>query len=911
MKKNYYKILIAQSGIGIFILSLFFSTLSLQAASQTPSSDTIPEINYAYPVMREIAAIRFVGGEGYDPMVLNSISGLREGDLIEVPGIRISEAIRKFMQHGHFSSCKIYADKVEGNKIWLTVELTKHPRISSLTILGISKKSEKTEVEQKIGLRTGMQFSPNIERRTQKLIQRYYDEKGYNDMKSSIMVTPDLSKENFVHVEININKNNKTKITHIHFEGNESLSDNRLKRAMKKTNETFDLFSSKWQSSILEIFSSKKFIQKEYKEDLKNIISAYHDAGYRDAEIESATINSISDNRIDINIKIKEGKKYHIKDIRVVGNTKYPSEMILNTLGIRSGDVYDQGRLSKRIYVEEDAVANLYYNNGYIFANIDPVETFVQDDSVSLDLRIIEGPQATINRVNIKGNPHLYEEVVRREIYTKPGKLFSKEDLMNSWMILNQLGHFNPEKSIPTPIPNPQTGTVDIDYNLTPQNNDKFEGSMGWSQVGVMIRFGVSFNNFSMRNLFNKDRYAGKVIPLPQGDGQQLSVNVSTSGKYYQQVGIQFTDPWFGRKRPNYFMAALSYSRQTAIDTRFYNNRIGSYYNPYGYGYGYGGYDPYSNGYGYGGYSGYNYGGAQDLMEKAYNPNQSLQMLSATVGFGKRLSWPDNWFVLRTSFNYSFYKLNDWVYDTFEGFHQGLANDLNLSISLSRSSIDNPIFTRRGSDFSFTATLTPPYSLWDGVNYADPTLAAKDRHRMVEYHKWRISGKVFSPLMNPALNKYAPIAMARFDMGIIGSYNPYKRSPFGTYYMGGDIMGGSLGGYMNETIPLRGYRNGSIAGNNYNYAYSFLRLVSEIRFPIFFQNQYNVWAVAFAEAGNAWRNPAYMNPFNLKRSAGVGFRITLPMLGMIGVDWGYGFDKPDGSSSRGGGNFHLVLGQEF
>lgn len=882
----------------------------LPVQAQTDSTQLAPsvEINYAVPQNYRIADISLTGGEGYDETILLSLSGLNVGDEIDIPGIAISDAVRRFMRSGYFQNATISISKVVGREVWLKIDLLQRPRVSNVEYKGI-KQSEKKELEERLGLRSGIQITPNTANRTIQLVTKYFNEKGFSDVAVDVITTDDLSQKNHVNVLVDIRKNSKIKVSEIIFKGNEALSGKQLRKAMKKTNELFSLSKGRAWSSILEIFSSKKFIEKEYREDLNNIISRYHEAGYRDAEIVSDTIyrDEKNEKRIKIEISINEGKKYYISSLRFVGNTKYPSEYLSAVLGIKPGDTYNQKRLDGRLTTDEDAVANIYYNNGYIFAHIDPIETAIKGDSVSLDLRVMEGPQATINKVIIKGNDILYDNVVRRELFTKPGKLFSKDDLLNSYMALNQLDQFDPERSYPTPIPNPQDGTVDIEYNLEPKRSDKFEISLGWSQAGLILRVGLKFTNFSIYNLFHPKMYKGII---PQGDAQTLSIDAMTNGRYYQQYGISFIDPWFGGKKPNYFSTSFFYSRQTALDTRYYNNQIGSLG---GYGYGYGGYGYGYGGYGYGGYGDYGgYGGYgnNSLMENAYNPNQSLQVLGASIGFGKRLNKPDNWFQLYLSANYNLYMLNDWIYDTFRGFHNGNANDISFQLRFSRTSIDNPVFTRRGSDFSLSVTATPPYSLFDKKDYSDPRLSSKERFRFIEYHKWRFSGKVFAPLLNPAVVQYTPVLMTRFDMGFIGSYTKYKLSPFGTYYMGGDGMSG-VGSYMNEAIGLRGYSNGSIAGNNYDYAYAFLRLSAELRVPILFKGQTNIWALAFLEAGNAWSEIADFNPFSLKRSAGVGVRVTLPMVGLIGVDWGYGFDKPDGSSVRGGSNVHFILGQEF
>ena len=895
--------------------SILLSTLVLLVCNvlqaqlpQASEADTIyaPKIDYAHPVTKTIAGVTISGAHGYDEQVLLGYTGLKVGDKIEIPGSITTAVVQQFTRNGTFANAHVLATKYVGDQVWLEVRLEQYPRIASVSFHNI-KKSEQEDLQAKTGLRESMQLSPNVLNRTEQLIHKYYNEKGYSEMEVTFDQAPDLSREGYVKLTISVDKKYKTKVANIYFSGNEALSNTDLRKAMKKTNETFRLNRGNLWNSLLELFQSKKFIQETYQEDLRNIIDAYHKAGYRDAEILSDSIarNPENDKQIDIFIKLSEGDKYYIKDINFIGNTKYPTPLLEAMLGIQKGDVYDQDRLSKRLYMEDDAVSNLYYNNGYIFSSIDPVETFVEGDSVALDLRIIEGPQATIDKVIIRGNHDIYEEVIRRELFTKPGKLFSKEDMMNSWTTLNQLGHFNPEKSFPTPIPNAQDGTVNIEYPLERRNNDKFELSFGWSQAGLIGRAGINFSNFSIYNLFHPKAYKGII---PQGDGQSLALNAMSNGRYYHSFSLQFSDPWFGGKRPNYFTASLYYSMQTAIDTRYYNNRsrgLGNYPNYYG-GYGYGGY-------GYGGYGNYGYDGgySQSLMENSYNPNQSMHIFGASVGFGKRLNWPDNWFNLNATLNYSHYYLRDWVYETFQGFHNGHANDISLSIALSRNSIDNPIYTRRGSSFTLSVNATPPYSLWDGIDYSNPNLKSSYRYRFVEYHKWKFSGKVFTPLMNPSTVKYTPVLMSRIDAGFIGHYTPFKRSPFGTYYMGGDNMSGYVGNFLNETIPLRGYSNGSIAGGNYGYAYAYMRMMAELRVPVLFEGQYNVWAIAFLEAGNAWQELSRFNAFNLKRSAGVGFRITLPFLGILGLDWGYGFDKPDGSSQRGGSNIHIVLGQEF
>lgn len=907
-----------QKSLGL-ALTLVVSALPM-LGQDTKAIDTLqitgqridnPEVDYARPTTKIVADVKITGAPNYDEFVLKSLSSLSPGDEIQVPGVALTNAVNRYMQYGYFSNARIVVTKYVGNYVWLEIQLTENPRVGSVTYTGIGK-SDRDELEKRIGLKRGTQISPNIFDRTRQLIKKYYDEKGYREMKMSIHQSPASGDKNFTDLTIDIDRSGKTKIAEIHFEGNKVLSDDQLRRAMKKTNETFSL--KRWKSSFLEIFSSKKLVDEEYRKDLQNIVTRYQKAGYRDAEIVTDSIVPRNDGsrKSDIYIRVNEGQKYFVKDIRFVGNTKYNSEALKHVLGMKPGDVYDQSRLSERLQSDEDAVMNLYYNNGYLFANIDPVERSVEGDSVSLDVRITEGPQATINKVVIRGNDIVYEDVIRRELYTKPGQLFSREDIMNSVRLLNQLGHFDAEKSVPNPIPDPQNGTVDIEYDLVPKSNDQLTLSIGWSQTGLIGTLGFTFTNFSIQNLFRPSMYKGII---PQGDNQKLSIQAQTNARYYHQVSLSFSDPWFGKKRPNLLNISAHYSRSTAIDSRYYSEQMSQYYNsaysPYGYG-GYGGYG--YGGYGYGGYGGYGYGNSAGtaLYENAYDSDKSLTVIGLSIGNGRRLSWPDNWFQVYASLNYNHYRLNNWIYNTFENFHDGSANDVNLELRVERNSTDNPTYTRRGSEFSFSVSLTPPYSLWDGKDYSSTSLTEAERYKWLEYHKWRFSGKTFLPLLNPNTVKRTPVLMAKMEGGIISSYNKHKRSPFGTYYMGGDMMSSSMSTYMNETISLRGYANGSIAGAQYDYAYSYFKTALELRYPLIFEQSTTIWVLGFLEAGNAWRNINQYNPFDVKRSAGLGVRIMLPMVGLLGIDWAYGFDRPNAyTNTRGGSNVHFVLGRDI
>ena len=888
---------------------LFFIFLGFACGAFAQESDTtqvevpaeVPVINYSStPKRYKIADIKVTGIKNYDDFVLIGFSGLSVGDVVTIPdaGGEITTAVKRFWKHGLFSDVKILATKIEGDQVWLEIQLKQRPRISEVNYHGI-KKGEREDLEAKLGLKKGFQVTPNLMDRAKIVIQKFFDGKGFKNVDVDIVQRDDLSKEGEVIVDINIDKNEKTKIHRIYFEGNEALSARDLKKAMKKTNEKFSL-PNDWKTSILEAFSTKKFTTEEYENDKNNIIAKYNEHGYRDAVLLSDSVVNFNEKKVDIYLKVEEGDKYYLKDIRFVGNTQYASDFLESILGMKPGEVYNQKKLNERLTTDEDAVSNVYYNNGYIFFSADPVEVDVDNDSISLEVRIQEGPQATINRVIINGNDRLYEDIVRRELRTKPGMLFSREDLMRSVREIAQMGHFDPENMDPKPLPDPENGTVDIQYNLTSKANDQIEFSAGWGQTGVIGKLSLKFTNFSMKNFLNPKTYKGII---PQGEGQTLTLSGQTNGRYYQAYSISFMDPWFGGRRPNTLSVSAYFSKQTDISSNYYNNSMsnyGGYYPGYGYGYGYGGM--------YGGYGGYN-NYYNNNYELAYDPDKSIMMLGLSAGYGKRLNWPDDYFQFMATLNYQMYIMHDWAYFLVQN---GTCHNINLELMLQRNSIDNPLYTRRGSQFSLSVSATPPYSLWDGKDYANMDDNDPNKFKFIEYHKWKFKAKLFSPLA-PAAVKRTPVLMTRVEYGFLGSYNKHKRSPFETFYMGGDGMSGYSSTYATETIGLRGYENGSIAGNGgYNsYGYAYSRLAMELRYPFLLEPSSTIYGLVFVEAGNAWKDLKSFNPFDLKRSAGVGVRIFLPMIGLMGIDWAYGFDKVDGSRSAGGSNFHFIIGQEF
>lgn len=877
----------------LFIFLGFSLAVSAQETDSTHVDTPVelPVISYSLtPKKYTIEDIKVTGVTNYDDFVLIGFSGLSVGDVVTVPGDEITAAVKRFWRHGLFSDVKIVATKIEDDKIWLEIQLKQRPRIADVNYYGI-KKGEREDLDARLGLRKGYQVTPNLMDRAKVVIEKYFDGKGFKNVDVNIVQREDRNSDGEVTVDIHIDKNEKTKINLITFEGNEALSDNDLRKAMKKTNEKFSLFK-RFKPSVREMFSTKKFTTEEYENDKRNIIDKYNEHGYRDAVLLADSVVNHNEKTVDIFLTIDEGQKYYLKDIRFVGNTQYSTEYLEYLLNMKPGEVYNQKKLNERLLMDDEAVANLYYNNGYLFFNADPVEVDVQNDSISLEIRIMEGPQATINRVIINGNDRLYEDIVRRELRTKPGMLFSREALMRSIRELAQMGHFDPENMQPNPIPDPESGTVDIEYNLVSKANDQVEFSAGWGQTGVIGRLSFKFTNFSVKNFLNPKSYKGI---LPQGEGQTLTLSAQTNGRYYQSYSTSFMDPWFGGKRPNTLSVSAYYSKQTDISDRYYSDMYSSY-NPY-YGYG--------SGYGYGGYGGsygYNYGN----YEMAYDPDKSIQMLGLSVGYGKRLRWPDDYFQFMASLNYQVYIMKDWRYFLIQN---GTSHNINLELLFQRNSIDNPLYTRQGSQFSFSVNATPPYSLFDNKDYS--ALGNDEKYKLIEYHKWKFKAKIFSPLSSLQV-KRTPVLMTRVEYGFLGSYNNDKKSPFETFYMGGDGMSGYSYIYATETIALRGYENGSIIGNDGRYGYAYSRLGMELRYPFLLEPSSTIYGVAFVEAGNAWSDLKSFNPFSLKRSAGVGVRIFLPMIGLMGIDWAYGFDKVDGGSrTRGGSNLHFILGQEF
>lgn len=845
------------------ILIIFFAVGKVVA--QNSGTTDHPEVFYSSPKTYVIGGIEVTGlGDQYDPGTLIQLAGLQFGSEIKIPGDAITKAIKRLYSQGLFSDVTISVDRVEGNKVFLIMNLTERHKLSGINYIGI-KKSEETKIKEKINPLPGTQVTDNMISNLKHIIEKYFKEKGYYNMDVKVLQRDDPNAPNFVILDVSVERKSKIKISEVVITGNEEVKDRKLKGAMKKTKE----------KSLANFFKSSKYIETNYEDDKYNLLDKYNELGYRDASIIADSVVQVSPNRVKVYIDVEEGNKYFYNNITWVGNTVVDSDKLSRLLNISKGDTYNKKYFEERLREDEDAVANYFYlNQGYLFFQAMPIETVVGKDSINVEIRLLEGPQATIDRVIIKGNDRTHEHVIRRELYTYPGELFSREDIIRSVRELANLGHFDPEKIVPNPVnPNQEAGTVDIEYNLVEKANDKIEISGGWGAGMIIGSIGLTFTNFSMRNIFNWETYR----PLPQGDGQMLSLKAQTNGKYYTSFSVSFREPWLGGKKPNSLSVSAYYSRQTGYSSNYYKS--------------------------------YLVGNSLKASER-FDESQRMSTFGLSAGLGRRIKWPDDYFTMYTEVSYQRYMLKNWAYYIIQ---DGSSNNLSFAVQLRRSSIDNPLYTRRGSDFTLGLTFTPPYSWFTSKDYSSPNIKDRDKYRWIEFHKWKFQGKVFMPLdRNEKLVLYAGA-----QYGYLGHFDKHKRSPFEGYEMGGDGMSGySL--YGREYVGLRGYENGALtnAGSSFlapnsSDASLYSKLTMEVRYPISLAQSATIYALAFLEAGNSWYELKDFEPFNLYRSAGVGLRVFLPMFGLLGIDWGYGFDKVPGRDGAAGSQIHFVLGQEF
>ncbi|MGI8893440.1 MAG: outer membrane protein assembly factor BamA [Bacteroidia bacterium] len=802
------------------------------------------ELNYANPIEYEVGGITVSGTQYLDEAVIVSLSGLRVGERIKVPGERLSRAVENLWKQGLFADVSIVATKIDGKIIFLELQLQERPRISKFAFKGVSK-SDADKLRESIELAKGKIVTDNLVVTTRNKVRSHYIEKGFLNVKVNVTEEVDSSLINSRILRIDVEKGKKVKIKDIKFNGVTALKESQLRKAMKDTKE----------KRFYRIFSASKFLDENFEKDKKNIIQRYKSKGYRDAIIVSDTVYSVNEKLVNIEMTIDEGNRYYFGNIAWIGNTKYTDEQLTKILNVEPGGIYNHEQLEANLYMNPRSsdITSLYMDDGYLFFSVTPVEVQVENDTINLEMRIYEGKQAVINKVTVTGNTKTNDRVVLREIRTKPGQLFSRSDIIRTQRELAQLGYFDAEKLGVNPRPNPATGTVDIEYIVEEKPSDQVELSGGWGAGQLVGTLGLSFNNFSARNIFRK----GSWNPLPSGDGQRLSVRAQSNGKFFQSYNASFTEPWLGGRRPT----SLSFSAFWSIQ---------------------------SNG-----------------IKRGEENRQSIIIRGGSVGLGKRMQVPDDFFTSYSEVSFQNYLLNNYT-STFL-FSDGSSNNFSLRQTFSRNSIDAPIFPRSGSQISLSVQATPPYSLFNNKDYSDIT--PQERYKWIEYHKWKFSASWFQNLMG----KFVLNTKAQF--GFLGSYDPkVGQSPFERFYLGGDGLSGfALDG--RELIGLRGYENNSITprgslGNQIGGTV-FDKYTLELRYPISLNPSATIFALVFAEGGNNWFSIKQFEPFDMKRSAGFGIRLFLPMFGLLGLDWGYGFDDAPGNAIGNRGKFHFSIGQQF
>lgn len=833
------------------LLTIFTTVLCFNIYAQDSTKLAIPTANvdfsYTKPQKYVVENVLITGLEYLDPSQIESITGIVKGDTIMIPGQDLQFLMKKLWMQRFFSDIELKGLDVNGDKLTLNIFLQERPRVSSWDFVGV-KKGEKDDLKEKLNLRRGGELSDYAIETSKNAIKKYLAEKGFLNAEVSIRQQKDtVYKNNYVKVYFVVDKKSKVKIKDINIDGNKQISDNKLRRSMKKTK----------QKRITTIFKSSKFIRSTYEEDLNSLVTYYNEKGYRDAKVLSDSVYSINSKRVGIDIKVYEGQKYYFRNISWVGNSIFTDEQLDHMLGLKKGDVYDKVAMEKMLFIDDASVSTTYNDRGYLFFYLDPVEVNIVGDSIDVEMRIVEGDQATFNRINIAGNTRTNEHVIRRELFTKPGELYSKSMIIESIRRLNNTGYFDPEK-LAAPgginiVPNRSEGTVDLTYNLEEKASDNFEISGGYGNDMFIGSIGFRFANFSTRRIFDK----GAWRPLPSGDGQSLSVRAQTNGKYYRALSIGFVEPWLGGRKPTSLSVNVYHSTQTN--------------------------------------SNYFYQTSQEYMK----------VTGMSVGLGKRLKWPDHNFTVSGEVGWQHYRLKDWP-GTFI-FDNGKSNNFSLKLGFGRYTLDNPIFPRDGSDFSLSVQLTPPYSLLNNKDYKN--MSNNEKYKWIEYHKWSFKGAIFTRLAG----KF--VLMARAQMGYLGHYNSdIGHSPFEGYLVGGDGMSGYTL-YGQENIGVRGYSNGSLTPytrTNYGQmvaaANSYVKYTAEVRFPLIMQPQSSIYVLGFLEGGNSWYELRDFNPFAIKRSAGVGVRLLLPIVGLIGFHWGYGFDSVPNNPGAGGGQIHFEIG---
>ena len=874
---------------------MLLATLSFAQASfaQIQLDDDLSDINYMNPQEYEIGGIVVEGAKFVDGSMLSMIAGLRVGDKVKVPGDDFSTAVKKIWDQGMFEDVAINATDFVGNKVFLQIVIKERPRVSKFSFKGI-KKSEADEIRNKINLSRGDIATDHLLTKTRRIIEDYYYDKGYLNVNIDIEQTADTARESYIDMRINIDKGPKVRIGQINVYGNENMSDGQILAAMKETkqrghfdpltplgplvvNTVANVVTLKPLKAITgveeyfydnyrpRIFKASRYLESNFKDDEQKIIEKYNAKGYRDAIIVRDSVYKIDDRNVGIDLVIDEGDKYYYRDISWTGNTKYTAETLNSVLGIKKGDVYNKELLTKNLTYSETSldISSLYMDDGYLFFRVDPVEVCVENDSIDLEIRLHEGKQARISNVTLKGNTKTFDHVVLREIYTRPGQLFSRSDVTRTIRELATLGFFNQESINPDVKPNYVDNTVDIEYSVEEAAADQVRFSAGYGYQMLILQAGLQFSNFSMRNLFNKSAWK----PIPVGDGQKLGINVTTYGSRFINYGISFTEPWLGGRKPNSLSVSLYQS--------FYSN-------------------------------------GQDRKiivdgKKEKNPNFGwFQMTGFTIGLGRRLTWPDDYFSVYQGVNLMRYNLNKYKPAYFEiGDGNGKFNLISYNFVLSRNSVSQPLYPRNGSEFQLGLEITPPYSLFTNKNYTG--LSDNEKYKWIEMHKWTFKAVWYSELYDKL------VLMTRVRFGYLGHYNSQiGATPFHRFYLGGDGLS-NVSMDSRELIGMRGYKNESLTpgyyiNSNMGGGDMYTKYTMELRYPLSLNPQATIYALTFLEAGNCWLGFKDFNPFDVKRSAGLGVRIYLPMFGLLGLDWGYGFDDVYGTTGNNGSQFHFSIG---
>lgn len=830
--------------IWVLVFLLLTGTASAQVLNNP--SPTNP-IDYSQPKQYRIGGINVTGTNFLDPNALISVTGLKVGDEITVPGEDISRAIQKLWDQGILGDVEVYVTKIEGDQIFLNFELKERPRLSRFTFSGINK-SQQDALTEKVSLQRGKVVTDAVLNSTRNVIRNYFLEKSFLNVKTTITQKPDPLLPNSVVLNVAIDKGDKVKIADIDIVGNEAFTDKKLERQLKKTKE----------KRFWKIFTSSKFQKSEYEADKQKLIAFYNAEGYRDATIVSDTVYNVSDDRLAIRITLDEGKRYYYRNITWKGNYIYDDAYLSRVLGIDKGDVYNVEELDKRLHYNPAGVdvSALYQNDGYLFSSIDPVEVAVVGDSIDLEMRVFEGAQATIDKVTVSGNDKTSDYVILRELRTLPGQKYSRDDLIRSRNELAALGYFDPETIGLNPVPNPVEGTVDINYSVVEKPNDQISLSGGWGgTLGPVGTVGLTLNNFSTRKFFDWDAWR----PIPSGDGQRLSLNIQANGKYYQSYSLSFTEPWLGGRKPN----SLTVSVFKTVYSR-----------PQG-------------GYGYGNVS------SSDAADSRLNVN------GASVSLGRRLNWPDNYFQMSHSLSYNRYNLTD--YPLFADFRNGTSNSVSFINTIARTSVDNPTFPRSGSSLTLSINLTPPYSLFTDK---------KNNYEYVEFNKWMFDASYFVNLAgNLVLNARAHFGfLGSYGSANVGPFERFKLG--GSGLGGGNIFVGTeyigLRGYDDESVVNSADPTLRSAGG---VAYD--KYVLEARYLISPNPAATIYGLAFAEAGNNFASLQSFSPFKLYRSAGVGARIFMAAFGLLGFDYGWRLDDIPGQPDMKRGQFHFIIGQQI